>query len=600
MKKIVACLLALICLAGAMEYTRAEAAVLYQAVIANPHVADRLNVRSEPDPQAESLGRFYSGTPVAVLWETEGSDGDAWAFVQVGNAAWESAVVRGYVMKKYLMEANRNYGAPELFVTAEPVSGSTALRRQPRIGAEDTGSTLSGAVYVLGDIGDDWRYVMDEGWAAHGYVRTNQLKNKTVEIWEAYLMSADGGDRVTLYADKDLKNAVASFYSGAPVRVTDFNRAGWVRVESYGARYDSHQETPLVTGYAAQKDLLVFTQPWAVDWKTRTGYALQAIPSGRPGWAAIPRGAALEVMGEREDQYLVRYRLMGSAEDLCLLADKSAVMVSSLVSVQEGAAGIGYAWAPIQLDEEGYAMGYDAFVCPGGDTEGQEYEPLCRLLAKLPEDGFLQVRRMGEPSFFIRSEGVKIIEEKDLLPRDPAGKQEGAWTAEDKDAGLWVYTRENGGASSLTLTNESADLHETYAITEQDGSNTSFAVYIPAGTQVTLTGEGILTAFDGQGAEPVLLSREGSGSVAESVPLFSGTGRFFCDLQVQTCYNYYDFRLRPIQDAEECSYRIGNLFEGAGEARTAEEEEGYLYIHLSPGEFIELHNYELYLFYGNG
>ncbi|NLD84007.1 MAG: hypothetical protein GX637_07565, partial [Clostridiales bacterium] len=63
---------------------------------------------------------------------------------------------------------------------------------------------------------------------------------------------------------------------------------------------------------------------------------------------------------------------------------------------------------------------------------------------------------------------------------------------------------------------------------------------------------------------------------------------------------YYDFRLRPIQDAEECSYRIGNLFEGAGEARTAEEEEGYLYIHLSPGEFIELHNYELYLFYGNG
>ena len=254
MKKIMAGLLALICLAGMTGASSAENAPVYQAVIANPDVADRLNIRTEPSVQAETLGRFYSGTPVTVLKETEGSDGEIWAYVQVGNPGWDSAVVRGYAMKKYLMEKNRNYGAPELFVTAEPAAGRTALRLQPQNKAE-TGAAVSDTVYVLGDIGDDWRYVMDQGRAAHGYVRTSQLKNKTVSIQDAYLTASDGGDRVTVYADKEMTDAIASLYSGAPVRVTDLNRAGWARVECCGTLYSrtDQSDEAAVTGYVKPK-----------------------------------------------------------------------------------------------------------------------------------------------------------------------------------------------------------------------------------------------------------------------------------------------------------------------------------------------------------
>ncbi len=599
MKKIMAGLLALICLAGMMGTSLAEDTPIYQAVIANPNVADRLNIRAAPSVQAESLGRFYSGTPVTVLKETKGSDGEAWAYVQVGNAAWESAVVRGYTMKKYLMEKNRNYGAPELFVTAEPVSGRITPRVRPGNDAEG-GNPFSGTVYVLGDIGDDWRYVMDEGWSAHGFVRTGQLRNKAVEIQVAYIMAADGGERVTVYMDKEMTAAAASLYSGAPVRVTDFNRAGWARVECCGARYDLNQGKPaLIAGYAAQKDLLVFQQPWTVDWKTRTGYARQEISLDEPGWGGIPRGAALEVMGETGEKYLVRYRAMSGGADLCGLADKSAVEVSALKSVLEGAAGIGYVRAPIRWDEEGYSLGFDVFARPGDEAEGQEYDPLCLLLAELP-DGFLQVRKMGEPSFFIRSEGARIIREEELLPRNPAVKREGTWRAEEQDAGLWVYTRETGGASSLTLVNESAGINETYSIREEDGSGTSYAAYIPAGTQVTLKGEGMLTAFGGQGDEPVLLTREGSGGVLESVPLFTGTGRFFCDLQLETCRDYYGFRIRPIDGAENPYFSVSDLFGTEEEYETGVEEGGSWFLDLMPGQFLTLHECELYIFYGNG
>ena len=38
----------------------------YLAVVANPNLSDRLNLREKPDAGSKSLGRFYSGTPVYV------------------------------------------------------------------------------------------------------------------------------------------------------------------------------------------------------------------------------------------------------------------------------------------------------------------------------------------------------------------------------------------------------------------------------------------------------------------------------------------------------------------------------------------------------
>ena len=50
---------------------RADTAPMQQAIVCNPIAQDRLNLRTEPSTRAESLGKFYNGTPVTVL-RTEG------------------------------------------------------------------------------------------------------------------------------------------------------------------------------------------------------------------------------------------------------------------------------------------------------------------------------------------------------------------------------------------------------------------------------------------------------------------------------------------------------------------------------------------------
>ncbi len=63
------------------------------AKVNNPDPADRLHLRTQPDRAAESLGRFYNGTPVQVL-EQQGE----WCRVQIGV----DGRLTGWMMKEYL------------------------------------------------------------------------------------------------------------------------------------------------------------------------------------------------------------------------------------------------------------------------------------------------------------------------------------------------------------------------------------------------------------------------------------------------------------------------------------------------------------------
>lgn len=63
------------------------------AVVHNPDPGDRLHLRAKPDRQADSLGKFYNGTPLRVL-ETRGE----WCRVRLG----EGQTMEGWMMKKYL------------------------------------------------------------------------------------------------------------------------------------------------------------------------------------------------------------------------------------------------------------------------------------------------------------------------------------------------------------------------------------------------------------------------------------------------------------------------------------------------------------------
>ncbi|MGN0971101.1 MAG: SH3 domain-containing protein [Aristaeellaceae bacterium] len=63
------------------------------AVVSNPDPADRLHLRTKPDRGAESLGKFWNGTPVRVLEEQNG-----WCRVEIGT----DGHLNGWMMKQYL------------------------------------------------------------------------------------------------------------------------------------------------------------------------------------------------------------------------------------------------------------------------------------------------------------------------------------------------------------------------------------------------------------------------------------------------------------------------------------------------------------------
>lgn len=64
------------------------------AVVCNPDPNDRLHLRTKPSREADSLGKFWNGTPVRVLNERDG-----WCQVEIGT----DGRLIGWMMKKYLV-----------------------------------------------------------------------------------------------------------------------------------------------------------------------------------------------------------------------------------------------------------------------------------------------------------------------------------------------------------------------------------------------------------------------------------------------------------------------------------------------------------------
>ena len=68
------------------------------AVVCNPDPNDRLHLRTKPSREADSLGKFWNGTPVRVLNERDG-----WCQVEIGT----DGRLIGWMLKKYLVTGSR-------------------------------------------------------------------------------------------------------------------------------------------------------------------------------------------------------------------------------------------------------------------------------------------------------------------------------------------------------------------------------------------------------------------------------------------------------------------------------------------------------------
>ncbi len=111
------------------------------AVVGNPDPADRLHLRAKPDRSAESLGKFYNGTPVIVT-----ERGKEWTKVT-------AAGMEGWMMTKYLVfgEESVEYAGPWLDQKQEETQIFSAANDAAflRVMSHET-------FFVIGVYGEEW------------------------------------------------------------------------------------------------------------------------------------------------------------------------------------------------------------------------------------------------------------------------------------------------------------------------------------------------------------------------------------------------------------------------------------------------------------
>ena len=129
------------------------------AVVRNPDPADRLHLRVKSDRSAESLGKFYNGTPLRVL----GQEGD-WTRVALGTDGPE-----GWMMTRYLAFGGEMDEVepvfPQLMYVLEQEERQPAYSA-PRKGTE---KELAGSIYVVGVVEDEF-YILLTDLGDAGYV----------------------------------------------------------------------------------------------------------------------------------------------------------------------------------------------------------------------------------------------------------------------------------------------------------------------------------------------------------------------------------------------------------------------------------------------
>lgn len=125
--------------------------------------ADRVHLRLEPSTNSDSMGLYFTGTPVQPLLTIA----NGWTQVRIGSQT-------GYVMSSLLSDAPVAPAAP-VYETHGGSSGWVNLRASAYSRGEVIGKVDNGTlVYVLGETASGWYYV-DAGMQT-GYMMTKYLR----------------------------------------------------------------------------------------------------------------------------------------------------------------------------------------------------------------------------------------------------------------------------------------------------------------------------------------------------------------------------------------------------------------------------------------
>ena len=144
-------------------------ALAQSAVIDNgSDPGSRLNLRSAPSRDAQTLGRFVSGTRVEILSDA----GDGWSQVRIGGG---QNAVTGYMMTQYLKSAVSVDARESRKVTSPYGTQSVVLRDRPSNSYDAVMMLTVGETVTVIGVSGDFCYVQT-GDSSVGCLAGNELK----------------------------------------------------------------------------------------------------------------------------------------------------------------------------------------------------------------------------------------------------------------------------------------------------------------------------------------------------------------------------------------------------------------------------------------
>ena len=144
-------------------------ALAQSAVIDNgSNPGNRLNLRSAPSRDAQTVGKFVSGTRVEILADA----GDGWSQVCIGGG---QNAVTGYMMTQYLRSASGVDARESRRVTSPYGTQSVVLRDRPSNSYDAVTMLMVGETVTVIGVSGDFCFVQ-AGDSSVGCLAGNELK----------------------------------------------------------------------------------------------------------------------------------------------------------------------------------------------------------------------------------------------------------------------------------------------------------------------------------------------------------------------------------------------------------------------------------------
>lgn len=142
----------------------------FSAMVNNPLVSDRLNLRERPDQDSRSFGRYYNGTIVTLLDNVNGTK--EWTHVDICG-------VQGYMKSEYLdftPDPDEHLPCLSLLEVFNSSAGNLHLRAKPDTASQSLGLYENGTLCAVIGVTGDWAHVIcgeQTGYMLYKHLRSS-------------------------------------------------------------------------------------------------------------------------------------------------------------------------------------------------------------------------------------------------------------------------------------------------------------------------------------------------------------------------------------------------------------------------------------------